>query len=136
MNPELRKTGIIVLVVFLLWIFITVVLAFGSPYAYDVEMIPCDPDNPAQRPPSHVHITDRDLESRPYLAEAFGEGKSILIPRGDLTDLIQGNAFGPEYAVHRMPVWERDEFVHTIVHEQNTVWEHNGTYIRFLVRAG
>ncbi|HII76645.1 MAG TPA: hypothetical protein HA264_06365 [Methanolinea sp.] len=136
MNPKIKKIGKILLVVFLIWVFITIALAFGGTYAYDVEKIRYDPDIPSTIPPSNIHITDQDLVTRPYLKDAFGEGKSILLPRGDLTDLIPGNAFGPEYAMHRMPVWEKEAFVHTIVHEHNTVWEHNGTYIRFLVRTG
>jgi|GEM_PF-5650738 len=136
MNPKIKKIGKILLVVVLIWVFITIALAFGGKYAYDVEKIRYDPDIPGNIPAAGVHITDKDLVTRPYLKEAFEEGKSILIPMGDLTDLIPGNVFGPEYAVHRMPVWEREAFVHTIVHEQNTVWEHNGTYIRFRVRAG
>ncbi len=136
MDPEFRKIGIILLVVFLLWVSITVALAFGGPYAYDVEKIRYDPDIPGNIPAAGVHITDQDLVSRPYLKEAFDEGKSILIPRGDLTDFFPGSVFGPEYAVNRMPITEREEFVNTIVRQKKTIWEHNGTYIRFLVRAG
>jgi len=136
MNPRCKKLGKILLVLFLLWVFVTTVIAFGNPYAYDVERIQYNPDIPGTIPPSNVHITSNELDSRPYLREAFEDGKSILIARGDLTDLIPGHFFGPRYAVHRMPIWERNEFVYTITYERNTIWEHNGTYIRFRVRTG
>jgi hypothetical protein len=136
MKLEVKKVGKILLLVFLLWVFITVALAFGNDCnAFDVERIRYDPEIPGTIPASNVHVTDQELVSRPYLKEAFEDGKSILLPRGDLTDIIPGNVFGPEYTLRRMPITDREEFVNTIVFEQNTIWEHNGTYIRFRLRT-
>lgn len=62
----LKKVGIILLAVFLLWVFITIVLAFGGCIsAYDVEPIRYDPEIPGTIPASNVHVTDQELVSRP-----------------------------------------------------------------------
>jgi hypothetical protein len=134
-NKEVKCWLILLFAIFLLVNLVIVLLFGGCPAAYDVEKIEYDPDIPPTRPPSNVHVTDQELASRPYLREAFEQGKSILLPIGAITDFIPGNWYGQSYATHRMPIWERDYFEKTITIDRNTIWEHNGTYIRFLVRT-
>jgi hypothetical protein len=133
MNKKLKVIGIFLLVVFLLWNIIIMFLAGfigGCPPAYAVEKI-FTPDTSGPVPASNVHVTDQELASRPYLKEAFDDEKRILLPIGAITDVIPGNFFGPKYAKHRMPLSEKEYFVNTITIQQNTIWEYNGTYIKF-----
>jgi hypothetical protein len=131
MNKKLKGIGIFLLIVFLLWNIIIISLAFtGCPPAYAVEKI-FTPDTSGPVPASNVHFTDQEMASLPYLKEAFDDGKWILLPIGAITDFIPGNFFDPKYAKHRMPLREKDYFVNTITTHQNTIWEYNGTYIKF-----
>jgi hypothetical protein len=132
MNVNWKFIGIFLLVVILLWnIIIPILGGFGGcPSAYAVEKI-FTPYTSGPVPASNVHVTDEDLISHPYLKEAFDDEKWILLPIGAVTDFVPGNFFGPEYAAHRMPLWEREYFVNTITILQNNIWEHNGTYIKF-----
>ena len=53
-----------------------------------------------------------------------------MLPIGAITDIIPDNFFGREYAVHRMPFWERNEFINAYL--QSSIWEYNGSYYRFI----
>lgn len=132
---KLAKTVIAVLLaIFILYTgFILVFGGFigGCPPAYHVEKI-YNPDSHGSEPACVVHITDEDLALRPYLKEAFDDEKRIILPVGHPIDLVPGNVFGPEYATHRMPLSDRGEFMNTVHTRQNNIWEHNGTYIRFV----
>jgi hypothetical protein len=131
MNKKIKVIGILLLVIFLLWNIIIIVLAFsGCPPAYAVEKIH-SPETSGPVPIAGVHVTDRELASRPYLKEAFDNEKWILLPIAAVTDIFPGNFFGPMYAKNRMPIWEREYFVNTITIRQNTIWEYNSTYIKF-----
>jgi len=131
MNKKLKVIGILLFVVFVLWNILMIILAFtGCPPSYAVKKI-FVPGTPGPVPVADVHVTDQDLISYPYLKEAFDSEKTILLPIGAVTDFLPGNLFGPDYTKHRMPVWEREYFVNTITISQNTIWEYNGTYIKF-----
>jgi hypothetical protein len=136
----LVKSFVIALVIFLLVIFILwtgYILIFGGffggcPPAYIVQKVNA-PDLSGPEPVSVIHITDEDFISRPYLKEAFEDEERILLPVRHPIDLVPGNIFGPEYATHRMPTRERDDFL--AAYRNDTIWEHNGTYIRFIALA-
>jgi hypothetical protein len=130
MNKKLKGIGIFLLIVFLLWNIIIIFVFSGCPPAYAVEKI-FTPGTSGPVPASNVHVTDQELASRPYLKEAFDNEKWILLPTGAITDFIPGNFFDPKYTTHRMPLWEKEYFVTTINIHENTIWEYNGTYIKF-----
>jgi hypothetical protein len=125
------KTLIIVLLaVFLVWNAFVFFVAFsGCPPAYDVITLTYVPETPGNGT-AIIHVTDQDLLSHPYLKEAFENGKRIILPVYAIPDIIPGNCFGPEYAVHRMPFWERDKFIEC--YRQDSKWEYHGTWYRFI----
>ena len=135
MKKEVRDLAILLIVIFILYNFIIFFITSGCPPAFAVEKIKYDPNLPSTRPIAGIHVTDQELLKHPFLKEVFEYKRMILLPVGTITDLIPGNIFGPEYTVNRMSLWERKHFEDTIFVQQNTIWEHNGTYIKFYTVA-
>lgn len=135
MKKEVRDLAILLIVIFVLYHCIIFFITAGCPPSFAVEKIKYDPNLPSTRPIAGIHVTDQELIRYPFLKEAFENQKWILLPVGAITDFIPGNCFGPEYAVNRIPLWERKQFEDRVFVQHYTIWEHNGTYIKFIAVA-
>lgn len=132
MNKSWKYLGIGILTIFLIYHLYIWLFAFsGCPPSYDVRKMNFNPD--LGKIPASVYITDEDMREHPYLKEAFEEGKRVILPTCSLADIIPGTFFGPNYAFHRMPFWERDDFIEN--YRSDSIWEYHGSYYKFVALA-
>jgi len=130
MTMKWKIIGIVLLVAFLAWGFFIYSPFGGCPPGWAVKQIDFNPNTSESENLRIVHVTDQDVMSRPYLREAFQEGKWILLPVGSITDHLPGIFFGPNYALHRISWEDRERFMSE--YRNSSIWEYDGRYYRFI----
>jgi len=118
------------LILFILWNGIIIVIVYGlgdCPPTYGVIASTKSEYNYTPRE-GIVHLTQSDVIAYPGLVDALTNKKAIFLPIGTVTDFIPGDFFGSNYAITRVPIWDRKY----LENNYGSTWEYNGSYFKLV----